>query len=362
MKSLRTNNFRARKPHTVWGAGLLAVDLVIRSGDTDAFEITAGGTCANVLANLAHLGWNASAKGRIGKDPAGHTLEGQLADCGVDVASLVLDEKVQTPLIIERFGIGDQLMPTHRFEWRCPRCSKPVPKYRPTPIRILESEETAASLPELFFFDRPTPGNIRLARFLKERGTLIVFEPPRLRDEPEYIQSCGLADILKFADSKDLPRFENWLPRESLVIVTKGEQGLMYKSTNFSGLTTAWKNMPAISVSRTLDACGSGDWVTSGFLHAFFAIEDFAEETVRRLDNAIKFGQALASLNCLLPGARGLARVYERAEISEMAALVLADGLASAEGMVSERATVRGENRRFESACSGCLQVSQSSQ
>lgn len=353
-----SNPCKQRKSHTIWGSGLLAVDVVMRSKETDAFEITAGGTCANVLANLSHLGWEAAAKGRVGNDPAGRILEEHLIERGVDVSSLILDEHVETPVMIERFGLGDHSTPSHRFEWKCPKCSSPVPRYRATPIRMLEIEEQSAFLPLLFFFDRPTPGNLRLASFLKQLGVIIVFEPPRLKDEPAYKAASGLADVLKFAETKALPCLESWQVECSLVIVTKGASGLSYQASDFYGLTTDWIEMPAFHISHTLDACGSGDWLTAGLLHAFFAVDDFTCDISRRLVGALKFGQVLASLNCLLPGARGLSRIYERAEIGEMAALALAEGLSSLESKIIERASELGKFREIELICSACIRLS----
>jgi len=224
-------------------------------------------------------------------------------------------------------------------------------------MKLLEIEEQSASLPELFFFDRPSPGNLRLARYLKERGVFIVFEPPRLKHEPEFMTASGLADVLKVADAKNLPDFEMWLAESSLVILTKGADGLSYKASDFNGLTTDWIEMPAFTISCTLDACGSGDWLTTGLLHAFFAVDDFVTDVAKRLEGALKFGQALASLNCLLPGARGLSRVYERAEIGEMAALALAEGLSNLEGKITDRADESGRFREIELICSGCLRL-----
>ncbi len=343
------------RERSIWGSGLLAVDVVIRSGEAEAFEITSGGTCANVLSNLSHLGWAASAKGRVGSDAAGRVLEEHLTEAGVDVSSLVLDERVETPLIIERFGIGDPAHPAHRFEWKCPKCSAPVPRFRPTPIHLLELAEENEALPELFFFDRPTPGNLRLATALRDKGVFIVFEPPRFKPEPEFERASRLANVVKLADSAALPDLESWLEGSTLVILTRGSLGLSFKAFDFEGITTDWQNLPAFELSHALDACGSGDWLTAGLLHALFAVDGFGCDVTRKLEGALKFGQVLAALNCLLPGARGLSRVYERAEIGEMAALALAEGLSSLEGKISRRARETGRLRKVEAVCNQCL-------
>lgn len=355
---MRTKSIQAESPNvSIWGSGLLAIDIVMRHGDTNAFEITAGGTCANVLANLAHVGWKASAKGRIGADSAGRILAAQLGLIGVDISSLTHDERVETPVIVERFGIGNPADPRHRFEWKCPKCESPVPRFRPTPITMLDIGTDPSTVPDIFFFDRPTPGNLRLARQLKNHGVVIMFEPPRLKPEERFELAVELADIVKFADSSNHPDFESWLPANSLVVVTCGSSGLRFKACGFHGISTDWVDMPAFGLSQTLDACGSGDWVTAGMLHGFFAINDMSDDVGSRLEASLIYGQALAALNCLLPGARGLARVYSHAEISDMVAIVIAKGLLALEHKIVGRSSQPGKLSDLEAVCNVCSRL-----
>lgn len=347
------SNVKTEAARTVWGSGLLAVDIIVRARDEAVIEITSGGTCANVLACMALYGWTSLAKGRIGSDHAGHVLKGELQRAGVDVESLVMASGVETPIIVERFGLGNVVDPRHRFEWRCPSCLTWVPRFRPTPARMLDLDDLGEA-PDVFFFDRATSGNIRLARVLRDLGSVVMFEPPRLKDDENLLEGIEVADIVKVAGNGDRVFLESQLRSCKLAIVTFGSDGLEYRANGFAGVTHGWKSLPAVEIDRGVDACGSGDWLTSGFLHAFYAVNDLSENPTGRLSASLKYGQALAALNCLLPGARGLMRVFDRVQISEMAGVTLAKGLAGLEVRVSRHSEEFGTHRDVMLVCGSC--------
>lgn len=342
---------------SVWGSGLLAVDVIVRAQDAAIIDITAGGTCGNVLAGLAAFGWDSHAKGRLGHDEAGSVLHEALSKAGVDTSSIVLSENVKTPVIIERFGIGDSNDPKHQFEWACPVCKSPVPRFRPTPISMLQADADPAAVPHIFFFDRPTPGNLRLAKQLRSSGTMIMFEPPRLKDEESYDTAIAGSDIVKVTGGQDKKLLMSKLSKCSLSVITYGTDGLEYKANGFQGVSHDWKSLPAMRLARSVDACGSGDWLTVGFLHTLFAVQDLVTDSDSKLGASLKYGQALAALNCLLPGARGLSRIFDRTEIAEMAGLTLAKGLASIEGKIITRACDLGELREIHHVCNVCAKT-----
>lgn len=341
---------------SIWGSGLLAVDVVVRAKDEAIIDITAGGTCGNVLAGLATFGWDSQAKGRLGSDEAGNVLDAALLKAGVDTSSLVYSEDVKTPVIIERFGIGDLDDPKHRFEWACPVCKSPVPRFRPTPISLLQANVDLATAPLIFFFDRPTPGNLRLAKQLRSAGTIIMFEPPRLKDEDPFDVAIASSDIVKVAGGQDKDFLESKLSDCSLSIITYGADGLEYKVNGFQGVFHDWQAVSAIPLTRSIDACGSGDWLTVGFLHALFAVQDLIDSD-GKIGASLKYGQALAALNCLLPGARGLSRIFTRTEIAEMVGLTLAKGLTSIERKIIKRASDLGELRDIHHVCTVCASM-----
>ena len=75
---------REAEPLRCVGTGLIALDIIRNAVENMATESRfAGGSCGNVLAILAFFGWEASAVGRIGDDPAGRELVADLGAWGV---------------------------------------------------------------------------------------------------------------------------------------------------------------------------------------------------------------------------------------------------------------------------------------
>ena len=51
----------------------------------------------------------------------------------------------------------------------------------------------------MFFFDDPSAGNRLIAKGLRERGSLIYFEPSKLVSNADY-EAVAVSDIIKFSD------------------------------------------------------------------------------------------------------------------------------------------------------------------
>jgi len=82
-----------------------------------------------------------------------------------------------------------------------------------------------------------------------------------------------------------------------------GEDGLQYRARILKQRT--WKKMDAFP-TNLVDAAGSGDWLSAGMIHVLFQNKSKFAPTEKKLEFALRFGQALASLNCNFIGARGL--------------------------------------------------------
>lgn len=79
------------------GAGFIALDIV--EGRTSTFTST-GGSCGNVMAILAWLGWNAAPIGRIGEDEAGDRILVEYEKLQVDTSYIIRDKLVATPILV----------------------------------------------------------------------------------------------------------------------------------------------------------------------------------------------------------------------------------------------------------------------
>src|SRR5438094_530879 len=87
--------------------GFVALDVIIHG---ERLGHAAGGTAANVAANLAFFGWRSAVAGVVGDDPAGRHLVSDLSAAKVDVSDVRKSSGAQTPVVIHEI-----LDHSHRF-------------------------------------------------------------------------------------------------------------------------------------------------------------------------------------------------------------------------------------------------------
>ncbi len=289
------------------GTGLIALDLVLPNEPHSLPQLWAGGTCGNVLTALAYLGWDAYPIARLRADAASRQILQDLGRWRVRADFLELTETGSTPVIVQHIHCSPGRGKTHSFSRRCPFCGAMLPWYKP--LRIVDSARIVPQLPPAatFFFDRVSPGAIRLARHAAESGSLVVFEPSASSDSHRLDDALSVAHVVKYSIDRleglgDLRRGEG--PR--LIIETRGGEGLRFLSRpDEEG--EEWQVSEPFPASRVIDTSGCGDWCTAGIIHMLgrHGAERFLEATPGRIREAIRFGQALASWNCGFEGARG---------------------------------------------------------
>jgi fructokinase len=262
----------------------------------------AGGTAANVAADLAFLGWNASLAGRFGNDAPGRRIKRDLQMSGVDLTWAERGETVSTPVVLHTID-----PPRHAFGFRCPRCDRRLPKHRPiTDGRRREIQLSLdAAPPRVFFFDRSSAPAIRLARALKPKRTLIMFEPSSAGLPERTATAAALSGVLKWSHERrgQLPRAMFAARKGQIQIETLGEAGLRYRQGR-----RPWRSMPAVETAA-VDSAGAGDWLTAGLLHYMIS------GSSGTLSEALERAQGIAALSCRFPGARTLASV-DRASVT----------------------------------------------
>jgi fructokinase len=305
------------------GTGFIALD-VIRSAVSDNTTLErrhAGGSCGNVLADLSFLGMNASAVGRIGNDVAGGELLADLRRSGVDVTFLSVEDGRRTPVVIQEMIVDARGGRRHRFSRACPVCGAAMAGYRP----VLGGgiPEIASALPEheVFFFDRVAPGTLALARRSRELGALVVFEPSGVKDEAHFVECLNASHVFKYSHER-LSGLDALVrrARPPLEIQTLGAVGLRFRLRD-SGGRSDWVSLEALPAPSVRDAAGSGDWCTAGLIlklaqEGSSSSRQFKQDSVVA---ALRFGQALAALNCSYDGARGLMYAVSRSRALEAA-------------------------------------------
>ena len=326
MNNMNEKNRNISPRPTITGAGLVVLDIILNNGSkTPIFN--AGGTCGNVLAGLSFLDWQSKSISRAGKDIAANIMIKYLLADGVNVDYITREEKLNTPRIIEQVK-SNGYYARHRFFLRCPTCNTYLPRFR-SPTLDFISDIIKKDVPDVFFFDRVTPSTLKLAKENKKRGALVFFEPNKLKNLEKLKEAIGLCHILKFSnhtsrkdihhlieDTAILEKIRDYRPY--LIIKTLGEHGLFYSHPD----DEKWRHKKAKKLKKVYDTCGSGDWLTVGFL--FYLQKQAFKNRIKLIDalqstelvtSALDFSQILASLSGMFVGAMGLSKQLKKNEV-----------------------------------------------
>lgn len=297
---------------TCVGTGLVALDVLI-DGKVTKKPLMAGGTCANVLTILSFIGWSSYPVSSLGADQAAGSTLSDMRQWNVDTSFAFTEPHVSTPIIIERL-VNQNGNSTHWFEFKCPNCLSPFPRYRPLQNERLQKITDMIPKAQVFFFDRASRVSLALAKLMKDKGALIVFEPSRWRKGRLFKECVQISDIVKYS----YEQLENTSVGEHaiLLIQTLGAEGLRYKFGPHN-VSRKWNKVQGFHVMELVDSAGAGDWCTAGMIHLLGqnGVKGFKRATKVEIESALTFGQALATLNCGYEGARGLMYGASRNEI-----------------------------------------------
>lgn len=291
----------------VTGAGLMALDVVVRADDDHGALLFAGGTCGNVLAILSYLHWDAQAVGYLGNDVAADLILKDLQASGVHAGNLQRHSGHSTPVFVQRLQTDSSGTPRHTFSRNCPDCggaigSKSTPGADPaTPIR----QFARAEKPDVFFMDRLSADIVALAESAKAQGSMVFYEPSVRADAELWEQAFQFIDIVKYsADRFSEDEFDPYLSVSKGLweVQTLGAEGLRYRRRGHSH-STQWNLSPAVAAPRVVDTCGAGDWCSAGLLHGL--IVTHADSDHQDIRSSVRLGQTLAAWACAFVGARG---------------------------------------------------------
>lgn len=301
-------------PPVVLGTGLIALDMILGVDTTKPPALMTGGTCGNVLAILGFLGWEPFPVARLNGDAASEKVKRDLIRWGAALDFATQDPQVETPIIVQTIRRDRNGQPKHRFSLICPDCGAWFPAFRPiTSAAAIEvgtavvDAVMAGFSPKVFFFDRVSRGAVDLARILSDLGALVVFEPTGVGEPSLFDEALGVAHLLKYSRDR-LPRVANRRRRKErllLEIETRGSDGLRYRSDLLRSI--GWQHLNALSVPSLADTAGAGDWCTAGILDRIGrnGLAGLQRLSARKLEEAIRFGQATAAVACGYEGARG---------------------------------------------------------
>jgi sugar/nucleoside kinase (ribokinase family) len=300
---------------TVISAGYMPLDIIAPPSGPVARQ--AGGTAANLAAVLAFFGWDAVLAGQIGRDAAGAEFISDIRRVGVATDQIHRFDGGSTPRLMHSIERG-----VHTYSYSCPKCSSRFPRSRPLTIDQAQLCIDAYPRAGVFFFDRANAGTLLLAEHYHAHGALVVFEPSVPANAETLSRAVAVSQVIKHSDDRAVGGVDSLSierPKGQIRIVTHGAGGLELQVD-----AKATRRLSAFS-SPTLDAGGAGDWTTAGFL--IKAAARGGEVDLSAVDDALRFGQALAALNCATPGARGLMRLTRRTVLRRAKAVMEEGGL-----------------------------------
>lgn len=291
------------------GTGLVALDwLLIGSRRVRANQQYAGGSCGNVLTILAYLGWRSYPVARLGTDRLAEHLLRDLRSFQVQTDFVMREDTGSTPVIVLRLSETESGKYRSRFEWKHPQSGDWLPRYRPVPKA--HAKQIAPHLPcaRVFYFDRAQPSSLMMATAMRDRGAVVFFEPSSIRDDALTSACLAVSDVVKYsADRVPKPPRNPVSKSPRLEIQSFGESGLRYRVKMGATVPGEWRQLSALPVHGFKDSTGCGDWCSAGIIHRLCSDgrDHFMSLGEPDIGEGIRFGMALAAINCRYEGARG---------------------------------------------------------
>jgi fructokinase len=292
------------------GSGLITLDVIMAKSkrENKIINLQLGGTCGNVLTILSYLGWNSYPILRLNNtDDSTKIIVNEMEKWGVKADFLLYNKKDTVPVIVENIYLDKEPL-KHSFSFNCPNCRNFLPRFRAATLKQIKSlENKIITQPAVFFYDRVSAGNVKLAKKFAEKGTLVVFEPPKDRNSKLFKKALKNCHILKYSNQRN-GKINSLIDKENkpdLEVITLGDEGLEYRA-NF--LNDDWKRLEPYNIDQLKDSAGAGDWCTAGLIHSIGrnGRKGFLESDSEKIESALNLGQTLAVLNCAFYGARGV--------------------------------------------------------
>ena len=262
-----------------------------------------GGTCGNVMCMLAHFGWETFPVTNLDRSEEGLGMTQSLKDYGCDCRFVTTTDTGGTTILTIRHGLDENGNKKMSVRQGSPGGSR-FPRRRHIRLRDQAPAfiEALDFVPDVFFFDDPAAGYRYMARELREKGTLVYFEPSAIKEKADF-ESIATSDIIKFSGEnvQDVSFVKDY--RDKLFIQTLGSEGLRF---NLRG--EGWVNLPPVENDNVADWEGAGDWTTSAFLNALAEAEALS---IKRLTSAVvkealEKAQVVASKSVSYMGSKGM--------------------------------------------------------
>ena len=298
---------------TIIGSGIYNLDTIVvrdypewprlRPFAENVYLEEVGGTCGNIMSILAWLGWDAKPLACLDDSPDGLKITEDLKRFGCDCRYVTNTPDGGTTLL--RCTHKKDLDGKHVMSVRAgsPGGSR-FPKRHFLRVRDEAPAflEALAEAPAVFFFDNPAAGNRLIAKGLKERGSLIYFEPSKISSNAD-LEAVSISDIIKFSDENipDVSFADAY--NDKLFIQTMGANGVRFKLQD-----QPWMTLNGISAKSVVDTEGAGDWFTAALINelAETRMMSLKPHYLHRLVDVIRNAMGIAARSIGHMGSLGL--------------------------------------------------------
>lgn len=285
------------------GTGLLALDLIVQHGPGgQRLTASGGGTCGNVLAILARMGWEATWLGAMAPSAPGRMLLEEMKRGGVQ--TYTSHDAAPAPIFAHHIRTCTDGHVRHWFSGACPVCARRLPRYTRPSDTWLRSQAKRVRTADVFFVDRLSAGTLDLAQVAREHGALVIYEPSSASDAPWMDDMIAIADVVKFSNDRANALQGRIPPNErALWVETRGREGLCWSLGHVGAYQAV---IPAARNPQAIDACGAGDWFTSALLFGLARTQKRPVDlSFGELAALMRQASGVAAWSCGFLGARG---------------------------------------------------------
>ena len=293
--------------------GEILIDLT-QSGKTEQgipkFDANPGGAPANLAVAAARLGARTAFIGRVGNDSFGDYLKRCLAENGVDVRGMSVDEKARTTLAV--VALDERGERTFSF-YRDPSADVNL-SMEHVPMELLGGTKVLHFGSVSLTAEPARTATLEAAKTAKASGAIVSYDPNYRAslwpDEETAVRNMteplSMVDILKVSD-EELPLLTGCTDPEKgsarlaekgvrLVLVTLGAHGAFYR---FDGHTGHVPGVPC----QVGDTNGSGDTFFGAALSQLVKLSSLDQLTVPELERILAFANKAASITTSRHGA-----------------------------------------------------------
>lgn len=330
IKELITSIRKKAAGHTCVGTGNFSLDVLAerqypngftigkRNKFTEhVFSIEIGNTCGNVMTMLPYLGVKSYPIAHFDESVQGFQLTRDLKRYGADVRYVKNSRQGGTTIFRMSYKLDDKTgLPTTG----APSSSAAGEKWQQSHARRKfisskngEPEAMAEAIdftPDVFFYDVAQAGHREVAKLLRQRGTMVYFEPEGdgsgTKSEASIKRlhySCiEASDIVKFSGTRitDLSFVEKYPDR--LYIRTLSSEGIDFKLRDGE-----WQHLDPIVNPDFADEEGAGDWTSSTLIAVLcgMGLTSVADMTEAQVREAIMMAQQVASASVSYRASKG---------------------------------------------------------